>query len=218
MPIGEYKDIYWYASSKKYYSLSDYECDYSKNVTLRAIFVREHYDSSSGDGGGSGIIPSIHQTIDQTFQSAAIIIQSNKIVKEVVTEDKSSWVYDLVYNTWKLEFSNSLGQMISDTNGFYEIVLNSTSIINGISYQTPIVDTYYFNVNGSMYTGWLTTADNNYYFFENQKTKDEGKMVKGWGNIGGYWYYFGLDGVMYKNTLTPDGHVVSMDGRWVQSQ
>ena len=66
-----------------------------------------------------------------------------------------------------------------------------------------------------MVTGWIKTVDNNWYFFENAKTADEGKMILGWKSISGSWYYFNADGSMMKNGVTPDGYNIGADGRWV---
>lgn len=51
--------------------------------------------------------------------------------------------------------------------------------------------------------------------FENEKTNAEGKMVIGWKKIQGAWHYFGPDGAMYENTVTPDGYRVGVDGKWI---
>ena len=66
-----------------------------------------------------------------------------------------------------------------------------------------------------MLTGWVGTADGKWYFFEDDKTMDEGKMVIGWRNVGGSWYYFSLDGSMLVNSITPDGFRVGDDGRYI---
>lgn len=45
-------------------------------------------------------------------------------------------------------------------------------------------ETYYFDQNGYMVTGWRK-VDGNWFFF-----KSNGIMVRGWQRIGGKWYYF----------------------------
>ena len=67
--------------------------------------------------------------------------------------------------------------------------------------------TYYFDSNGYMLTGWQKIKGN-YYFFNTS-----GAMVtNAWvGN-----YYLGSDGIMLTNTTTPDGHHVGADGAWMQ--
>ena len=54
-----------------------------------------------------------------------------------------------------------------------------------------------------------------WYFFENAKTADEGKMILGWKQIQNDWYYFQVDGVMLVSAGTPDGYFVGADGKMV---
>lgn len=69
-----------------------------------------------------------------------------------------------------------------------------------------------------MLYGWLnTTCDNNWYYFETDNGLNRGKMIiDAWKKIKDKWYYFGLDGIMYKNQITPDGYIVNGNGEWVQ--
>ena len=48
---------------------------------------------------------------------------------------------------------------------------------------------------------------------ENAKTKDEGKMVIGWKQIGDDMYFFQADGSRLENAVTPDGFIVGADGK-----
>ena len=68
-----------------------------------------------------------------------------------------------------------------------------------------------------MVTGWLKTADNKTYFFENAKTTEEGKMALGWKQIQNDWYYFNADGTMLSNATTKEGYLVGIDGKWIKS-
>ncbi len=75
---------------------------------------------------------------------------------------------------------------------------------------------YYFNMQGIMATGWLKDGGN--YFYLDPAT---GSMVTGWQQIDGKWYYFnersdGFKGMMYADTITPDGYEVDGNGAWVQ--
>lgn len=75
---------------------------------------------------------------------------------------------------------------------------------------------YYFNMQGTMATGWLKDGGN--YFYLDPAT---GSMVTGWQQIDGKWYYFnersdGFKGMMYADTITPDGYEVDGSGAWVQ--
>jgi glucan-binding YG repeat protein len=67
-----------------------------------------------------------------------------------------------------------------------------------------------------MLTGWVQTADGKWYFFENNKNVNEGKMIIGWRNVGGSWYYFTEDGSMLVDAITPDGYKVNTEGKWIQ--
>ena len=48
-----------------------------------------------------------------------------------------------------------------------------------------------------------------------------GTMAVGWRQIDGKWYYFSMEegsenGMLLKNTTTPDGYKVDADGVWIQ--
>ena len=77
-------------------------------------------------------------------------------------------------------------------------------------------DTYYFNSNGNMVTGWVQTADSKWFFFENEKNGNEGKMALGWKKVSNEYYYSTKDGSMLTNGLTPDGYIVGSDGAYIQ--
>ncbi len=128
-----------------------------------------------------------------------------------------NWYYDPQVNKWKLSVANSNGQTAFLSNGFYEIVSYKTTYVNNIPLYEASKDVYYIDSNENMVTGFVITSDNNRYFFETAKTINEGKMVIGWKNIGGFWYYFNLDGSMAVNTITEDGYLIGFDGRWIQS-
>ena len=62
-------------------------------------------------------------------------------------------------------------------------------------------------------SGQEIIAANGFYVVMNV---DEGKMVVGWHQINGYWYFFNSDGAMLRDTLTPDSYIVDKNGRWRQ--
>ena len=41
-------------------------------------------------------------------------------------------------------------------------------------------------------------------------------MAIGWTKIVNDWYYFGTDGTMLINSVTPDGYQVGENGKWIQ--
>lgn len=79
-----------------------------------------------------------------------------------------------------------------------------------------------FDANGKMLTGWFTDPDTGLIYYLNPISNgDQGKMVTGWNQIEGKWYYFsnisdGTRGHLLVNTTTPDGYVVGADGAWIQ--
>ncbi|MBQ9326145.1 MAG: hypothetical protein IJ246_10250 [Clostridia bacterium] len=68
--------------------------------------------------------------------------------------------------------------------------------------------TYYFDASGCMVTGWKQIEDGWYYF------SSSGAMIRdGWMKD----YYFGHDGKMLVNTVTPDGYQVDSSGKWIDT-
>ena len=108
---------------------------------------------------------------------------------------------------------NVNGQSTPLTNGFFSINSVETKTVTDVQTQVPVQNTYYFDTEGQMVTGWVKTVDNHWYFFENAKTVDEGKMITGWKQVQGSWYFFQTDGAMLSNTTTPDGYLLGADGK-----
>ena len=83
---------------------------------------------------------------------------------------------------------------------------------NGKSYW------YYFLDSGYMATGWIEVNGSKYYLFPNSDGW-KGRMLTGWQWIDGNCYYLDAqgqnEGALYRNTTTPDGFTVDMEGRWV---
>lgn len=170
----------------------------------------------SGGGGGGGIgtggplIAPAPQKIN---------INTVKAIKDKFSDDSSTWVYDPINDKWKIQYVNSYGQTVEAKDGFYAV----THIVNKVYISPNTVgsgintSTYYFDAEGNMYTGYITTTlDNKTYFFDNSNTLSKGSMRIGWVRIMNEWYYFGLDGAMLTNGMTPDGYKVGPDGRWMQ--
>ena len=76
-------------------------------------------------------------------------------------------------------------------------------------FETIQGQTYYFDGNGYMVTGWKK-INNKLYFFN-----ASGVMAK---NVWQGAYYLGSDGVMLTNAFTPDGYYVGSDGAYVRNQ
>lgn len=78
---------------------------------------------------------------------------------------------------------------------------------------------YYFDQNGYMVTGWYTDASGRTYYLNPVSDGTRGRMVTGWNQIDGKWYYFSTEegsanGMLLKNTTTPDGYRVDAAGVW----
>ncbi len=77
---------------------------------------------------------------------------------------------------------------------------------------------YYFNRDGVMQTGWRYLSYNgisNWYYFKPEYSVDTnyGKMLRGWHEIDGTWYYFHKDGSMASNEWV-GGYWLSRNGAW----
>ena len=115
-----------------------------------------------------------------------------------------SWSYD--NNGWKLKkpdgnFANGEWRQVS---------------WNGIN------SWYHFNSNGYADGGWFTDTDGQRYYFYNNHDGAFGRMLTGWNEIDGQWYYFntiavngGSLGSLVTDGTTPDGYKVDASGAWV---
>ena len=79
---------------------------------------------------------------------------------------------------------------------------------------------YFFDENGYILTGWLQYRNQQYYL-NPVSDGTKGRMVTGWQQIDNVWYYFDKTegenkGSMLKNTVTPDGYKVGLNGAWVR--
>ena len=187
------------------------------------------YNPRSGDSGSSssssgrstsGPIPQNQPTQQAAVTQGAakqVQVSTSKSEQIVVNGNTSQWQYDPVNNSWKLSALDLMGVPTTATNGFYILSQTVVELVNNNYVPKTVQDTYYFDAKGNMVTGWVNTADNRWYFFNNEKTLDEGKLCIGWKQIDGAWYFFSSnDGSMMTNTTTSDGYKVGADGRWVQ--
>ena len=67
---------------------------------------------------------------------------------------------------------------------------------------------------GPAFAEWIGTGGARAYIIN-------GQVQTGWQQIDGKWYYFnersdGFKGMMYADTITPDGYEVDGSGAWVQ--
>ncbi len=183
--------------------------------------------SSSGGSGGSGgsgrgtggSITQNQQQQQNKIQSVAQQVEVSTMKSEqiVVNGNASNWIYNPISNSWKLFAIDLMGAPRVAINGFYILNQVLVSMENNNLVIKTVQDTYYFDALGDMVTGWVKTKDDKWYFFNNEKTLDEGKLCIGWKQIDGYWYFFSSnDGSMLINTITPDGYKIGFDGKWIQ--
>ncbi len=156
-----------------------------------------------GGGGGGGVVNTamLNAVISITY------INQKKFIKANVNSKDTAWVYDPIVNAFKMNITVK-GQTVPAIDGFYLVDKDK----NG-----SITDTYYFDKDGKMLTGWIrTNPDNKWYFLETIKNAREGAMAFGWYLVQDKWYYFTKEGSMLVNATTPDGLVVGPDGVWVK--
>ena len=167
---------------------------------------------SYSGGGSSGVGPALPYDASINTMTTNVVKANSLTIDARV--NNVHWIYDPISNRYRLNVDVN-GAVVPMTNGFITITDVKEQDVQGVKQQVTTVDTYFFDVNGNMITGWLKTADNKWYFFENQKTINEGKMVYGWRKVENNWYYFLDDGSMLVSAMTPDGEYVDADGVWI---
>ena len=119
------------------------------------------------------------------------------------------WALDKNGN-WKLFIRRVNGRLINLSNIWVSLEKN-VNYSDGTSFK--VIDYYYFDINGNMVTGWYIDVNNNIYFLDTNG-KELGRMARGWTRINGNYYYFNNNGVLQKDTITPDGFKVDANGMW----
>lgn len=173
--------------------------------------------SSSGSSTG-GPIPQnqINQQVVGQETAKETLVSTSQSEQIVLNAVGSQWLYDPLSSSWKLNALDLTGAPAVVANGFF--ILNQVTLVNENNNLVPknVQDTYYFDAVGNMVTGWVKTNDNKWYFFDNAKTINEGKLCIGWKQIGSDWYCFSsIDGSMLSNTVTADGYKLGSDGKWI---
>lgn len=163
-------------------------------------------NSAGGSSGGSSIKPQSSNNNIPAVTSINII----KSINDVLLKNTCKWNYDTLNNKWKLVALDMFSMNIDAKNGFFIISNLNEDLINTVN------NTYCFDANGDMLTGFVNTIDNKTYFFENEKNINEGAMVFGWKKIQNAWYLFNPDGSMVKNSVTLDGYYLGSDGKLVE--
>ena len=143
--------------------------------------------SSKSSGGGGS---SGGTTVSRGYYTAVTTIGPNMVAldgNQWTLHPNGTWTYGQLANTWAAD--------ITPTNA----------------------DWYRFDSDGIMLTGWYLDTDGNRYYLNPVADGKQGRMVTGWQQIGGKWYFFktvsdGTRGSLLVNTTTPDGYRVGADG------
>lgn len=111
----------------------------------------------------------------------------------------------VAYNEWvyvRLPGKNEYRWQYRDSDGQ---AVHGYQTINGLK--------YYFsqkngdNINGYLKTNWWRDDDDQWRY-----SYPDGSIKEGWLNYNGDWYYIYSDGLMAKDTTTPDGYRVNSKG------
>lgn len=82
--------------------------------------------------------------------------------------------------------------------------LTGFQTVNGVRY-------YFSKVNGNLQIGWFVAKPGEWHYsYPDGSLKEK----EGWVNSNGNWYYINSDGIMAKDTTTPDGYRVNNKGVW----
>ena len=169
---------------------------------------------SGGGGGGRGRGMSLPITSLENNKNPNQTQKQNQNQSDAKPASKNSFLFAENLSEWKQNTDNTWsmlinvdGQIINATNGFYNIVKTENNVVSN--------SVYYFDEKGKMVTGWVKDSENNLYYFEPANNDNLGKMVIGWKEINGDSFYFGSDGKMMKNGVTPDGKYVGENGKLI---
>lgn len=127
-----------------------------------------------------------------------------------------TWHYDPIQNIWKIKENNEFGVATELKDGFYLVYTKISDERKENELVNFVNDTYYFDKEGKMATGWMQTSDGKWFFFETEKNINEGKMSLGWKYVDYEWYYFTEDGSLFVSAITPDGYPVGVDGKLIR--
>ena len=160
--------------------------------------------SSSGSGGSGGSSSGSGSSGGSSGGGSGSFKVSSSLSGQVLGVDRSlsggQWVKD------------EKGWWYKRPDGSYPKNSWGYEAYNGKSYW------YYFLDSGYMATGWVEVNGSKYYLFPNSDGW-KGRMLTGWQWIDGNCYYLDSqgqnEGALYRNTTTPDGFTVDLEGRWV---
>ena len=208
----------WKSNAGDYYMNGENISGITEDLYLTAEWERSGGGGGGGrggggGGGGGGRGGSINM---QDIIAPLTYIDQIKTIKLVLDEKQIAWNYDPVLNMFMMNITVD-GISVPATYGFYQVNKVVEQVVDGVQVAIPVSETYYFDKEGKMITGWIHTIDDKWYYMEHTKVSNEGQMFAvGWKQIQNIWYYFMPDGTMLSNSVTPDGYVVGADGAWIQ--
>ena len=123
-------------------------------------------------------------------------------------------------NVWyyfrpEAEGQSPVGSMVSSgwriINGYYYYFNQDGSLYTGWLEQNG--KWYYLNaldnsLQGALFTGWIRRDGKTYF------TDSNGEMVEGWYEIDGHWYYFYPGSGEMAHDTQINGMVINSDGIW----
>lgn len=102
------------------------------------------------------------------------------------------------------------GGWMQDAQGWYYIKADGNRASG--EWQTINGREYWFDDSAYMAVGWRQFSNGDWYYF-----KESSGMAKNcWVQDQGDWFYLGTDGVLLRNTTTPDGYPVDENGRQIK--
>ena len=160
--------------------------------------------SSSGSGGSGGSSSGSGSSGGSSGGGSGSFKVSSSLTGQVLGVDRSlsggQWIQD------------EKGWWYKRADGSYPKNSWGYEAYNGKSYW------YYFLDSGYMATGWMDVNGSKYYLFPNSDGW-KGRMLTGWQWIDGNCYYLDPqgqnEGALYRNSTTPDGFTVDLEGRWI---
>lgn len=117
------------------------------------------------------------------------------------------------------------GEWRHNTDGTWSFITNGQAAAGRWAYiSNPYakdgqekVSWFLFDDAGIMRTGWhQESGSGNWFYLHDEADGSRGHMYTGWRQIGGIWYFFGPDGHLYQDTITPDGYSVDHTGAWIR--
>ena len=138
---------------------------------------------------------------------------------EVLATASNQGHWEVNYAGWWYQYSDGTyprSSWVNISNKWYYFDENGKTNWTEYNKACNASPRYVFDANGVMVTGWYhdiqttggqITYDRWYY------SDSDGKCHDGWLLYNGAWYYFSK-GEMLRNTYTPDGNWVGLDGVW----